>query len=365
LKTAWILLAVAINAIEFFIPRIPFFPWLKPGLANCVTIIWIVEFGVVDAILFTLLRIWITGFYFGFSFLTISLSLSGGLCSTAIMGLLWLTLGKRGISGAIGTGILGALVHNITQITVIYFLFAKNTHIFYQVPLMIFASVVFGGITGAIAPALLNFLINAQKRFDIELANPSLPQNITMKETVLPIVLLAASCAIVFVNSMAALALCAITSTVFVQALSPAPLKGIMRPLNRFWLMFAFIACVYLFLSYGTKIEGLPFLTYEGVRLTVMQWLRLWTWLELSFILTHFKFHNVVLHILKKAFPNHKSALYAGILSLEYFPAALSAIQRKFSRHIAIRILRHPFVGMQNGLEYIYREVITMITKTS
>ncbi|HAJ80371.1 MAG TPA: hypothetical protein DCO75_11440 [Fibrobacteres bacterium] len=96
-----------------------------------------------------------------------------------------------------------------------------------------------------------------------------------------------------------------------------------------------------------------------------MQWLRLWTWLELSFILTHFKFHNVVLHILKKAFPNHKSALYAGILSLEYFPAALSAVQRKFSWYIAIRILRHPFVGMRNGLEYLYREVIGLIAKTS
>jgi hypothetical protein len=41
-KTVWILLAVAMSAAEFLFPRIPLFPWLKPGIANCVTLAWII-----------------------------------------------------------------------------------------------------------------------------------------------------------------------------------------------------------------------------------------------------------------------------------------------------------------------------------
>lgn len=160
-KTAWILFAIAINALEFFIPRIPFFPWLKPGIANCVTIAWLIEFGAADALLFTLLRVWITGFYFGFSFLTISLSFSGGVCSTLAMAAAWSIAGKRGWLGTMGVGIIGALFHNVSQITVIYFLFAKNTHLFYQAPLMLAASIVFGTVTGGVAPTLLKFLRDA------------------------------------------------------------------------------------------------------------------------------------------------------------------------------------------------------------
>ena len=88
-------------------PRIPFLPWLKPGLANCITVVWIIRFGVKDAILFTLLRSWISGFYFGFSLLTLSLSLSGGIVATAAMGMAWNVLGKRGLLGTIGLSITG------------------------------------------------------------------------------------------------------------------------------------------------------------------------------------------------------------------------------------------------------------------
>ena len=108
-KAIWILLAVAISAAESFFPRIPLFPWLKPGLANCVTLIWIIEFGAVDALLFFFIRTWIVGFYFGFSFLTIMVSLSGGVIATIAMGICWNVAGKRGVLGAIGISIIGAL----------------------------------------------------------------------------------------------------------------------------------------------------------------------------------------------------------------------------------------------------------------
>jgi heptaprenyl diphosphate synthase len=359
-KTTWILLAVAINTAEFFIPRIPFFPWLKPGLANCVTIAWIIEFGVADALLFTLLRIWIVGFYFGFSFITITLSFSGGICSTLVMGIAWRIAGRRGALGTIGTGIIGAFIHNCTQIVVIYFLLAKNTHIFYQAPLMLAASLVFGSITGGIAPTLLAFLQDA-RRIPVSV-NPSLPENnIPYRHAVVSLALFCTGCIIVFIDSPVSLGFCALTSAIIVQALCGGSIRTLLLPFTRFWLLFLFIACVHLFMSYGTRISSLPFLTDQGIRLTGLQWLRLWTWLELSFILTYFQFHKVVLQGLRALFPRHLSTLYAGVLALEYFPSTLSAIRKKSKGRLS-RLLRHPFSGMRIGMEHLYTEVVTLMS---
>jgi hypothetical protein len=61
-KTALLLLAVGLNAFEYLLPRIPVFPWLKPGLANIVTIVWIIRWGAADALVFSIVRSWITLF---------------------------------------------------------------------------------------------------------------------------------------------------------------------------------------------------------------------------------------------------------------------------------------------------------------
>ena len=150
LKTTLLLVAITINALEFFVPRIPFLPWLKPGLANCVTLVWIIRFGGRDALLFSFLRIWLVGFYFGFSFITLSLALSGGIMATCAMGVVWHLLGRRRIIGTVGTAIVGAIFHNMGQIIAVFFLLAYNVYLFYQVPFMIIASLLFGGLVGVL-----------------------------------------------------------------------------------------------------------------------------------------------------------------------------------------------------------------------
>jgi heptaprenyl diphosphate synthase len=360
-KTTLILLAVAINALEFFIPRIPFFPWLKPGLANCVTILWIVEFGVIDALLFSLLRIWIAGYYFGFSFYTISLSLSGGICSTLAMGLVWTALGKRGWIGSIGLGILGALVHNLTQIVVIYFLLAKNAHLFYQIPLMFAAAIVFGSLTGAIAPALLHFTRGMQLNHpDCRPAASKTAAELRTGWPIIPLFLFCAGCCVAFINEPTVLLFLAIAGTLAVQGAYRGSLSLLFSPMTRFWPMFLFIACVHCFLSYGAIIEGFPLVTYEGVRLTVVQWLKLWTWLELSFLLTRFHLHIIVLKLLRALFRGNQTTLFAGVLALEYFPAIVGTVQKKARSRFFWR-LRRPVAGARAGIAFIYREIERML----
>ena len=93
-KTTWLLLAIALNALELFLPRIPFLPWLKPGVANVVTIIWIIKYGPADAILYDTAQLDLR-LLFWFSFITLLLSLSGGILSTTVMGAVWVLLGRK------------------------------------------------------------------------------------------------------------------------------------------------------------------------------------------------------------------------------------------------------------------------------
>jgi heptaprenyl diphosphate synthase len=356
-KTSLILLAVAINAIEFFIPRIPFFPWLKPGLANCVTILWIVEYGVVDALVFSLLRIWIAGFYFGFSFYAISLSLSGGMCSTLVMGLVWTTLGKRGWMGTVGVGIAGALAHNLTQIMVIYFLLAKNGHLFYQIPIMLVAAIVFGSLTGIIAPMLRTILGEANKDISAGKVPGAVERaHVRLRDSMAAIILFTIGCIVALINDLHVLVFLAVGSAIFAQFVYRGSLRLILSPVTRFWPMFLFIGLIHGLLSYGTRIEGVPVVTYEGVRLTCAQWLKLWTWIELSFSLTHFNFHRIVLNMVQRLFPWNRTTLFAGVLALEYFPAIVTVVQEKARKSI-LRCMRHPVTGFRAGLLFVSREI--------
>ena len=362
-KAIWVLLAVSISAAEFFFPRIPLFPWLKPGIANCVTFIWIIEFGAVDALLFFFVRTWIVGFYFGFSFLTIALSLSGGVIATIAMALCWNAFGKKGILGAIGISIIGAVFHNFGQLVAVYFLMAKNIHLFYQIPVMLIASVFFGSVTGLLAPPLLAFLRSTRSSNADFGSSPSLTvAPASVRDTTVSLCIIAASFALVFVNNVLFLALCAAMTTIAIQVIFKGSIKLLFQPVKRYWLLFFFIACLQLFYSYGARIERLPFLTHEGIALTVQQWLRLWTWLELSLVLTHFNFNRVVFKMLSVLFSRHESTLQAGLLALEHFPATVRIVQTRARKNLW-RLLTHPVKNGRKGMEQMFKEIAGMIRK--
>ncbi len=340
-KTVWLLCAVAANALEFFVPRLPFFPWLKPGFANVITILWIVEFGAIDALVYSLLRVWIVGFYFGFSFLTMTLALSGGVLSTAAMGLAWKLFGKNGLLGSTGLGILGALFHNLGQLSAVYLLLSSNPRIAYQLPVMLAASLVFGGITGLLAPMAGRVLSAAQPAPSHAPMAAIIPLAASRRDTLFSFLVLAGCAALVFVTSMPALCAGALGATLASQAASKGPLTALGRPIARFWVLFAYIACVNLFFSYGTRIDYLPFLTRDGLRLTAEQWLRLWTWLQASAILTYFGFHAVLFQTLRRLFRGHHQTLAAGMLALEYFPEIADA-GRMWVREALVRLWKAP-----------------------
>ncbi len=331
IKSALLLLAVSLNALEFFFPRIPLFPWLKPGIANIVTISVIIRYGFKEAILFSLLRIWIVSFYFGFSFLTASLALSGSLLAITSMSIAYKILGKNEILGLVGISIIGAISHNIGQLFGVYLILSKNQFIFYQIPYMIFIATITGSLNGLLSSILLENTEETSKTISIK----SNGNKWNIKELdgkpnrLISIVLFLFCSSLVLVSEMKVLAITLVLTIVVVQSVLRFNLKPLILPFKRFWIIFVAIACMNIFYTYGRVIPYFPFLTFEGLNNTLIQWIRIYTWLQVTYLFLHFNTHLFIFGILKKYFPNNGSMLAAGIESVEYFPIVLDMMSKK------------------------------------
>ena len=325
-KAAWLLAAAALNALELAIPRLPFLPWLKPGFANIITILWIAKFGVTDAMLYTVLRIWVSGFYFGFSLFTLSLSLTGGLLSTAAMSLLWVTLGKRGLAGTIGIAVTGALFHNAGQLGVVYLTMSRNMSLFGQIPFMLGASALFGTVTGALTPVIAKIIGYYDNIVSVDIKSKIAPitasQSVKISYKIVVILTFAVSISIMFVSNSQILISSAILFSLISLILNPQKPLIFFYPL-KFYMLFIFIAITYLFFTYGTRVEWLPFTTNEGLTAFYKQSLRLWCWLQTTHILKKFKFHELFTNALYKVFPNKSDTIEAGMTALEHFPEVI------------------------------------------
>ncbi len=339
------LLEVSLSAIEYLFPRIPLFPWLKPGLANIVTIIWIARYGFRDAMLFAIMRIWITAFYFGFSFVTAGLAMSGAVFSCTAMSLVWMIAGKRRLIGSVGISIVGALFHNFGQVLAAYSLLAGNVVLFRQYPLMIMASLIFGTVVGIIAPHLNRFTESIDKH-DGTVTEITLPAKPGKIKASISLIIFAGCTSIAFVDKWEFILTFATAVTIASSIIERNATKVLMFPLKKFWSMFLIVAAVPLFFSFGTKLCGfLPF-TKEGSHAALIQILRLWAWLECVFIFAHTGFNNLLYRILARLLPNRKQTLYSALLAAEHFPAVASAMHRNW-RPLLSTLIKNPAAGLE------------------
>jgi len=371
-KAMWLLAAVALNALELAIPRLPFLPWLKPGFANIVTILWIAKFGAADAMLYTALRIWISGFYFGFSLFTLSLSLTGGLLSTAAMSLLWITLGKRGFVGAIGIAVTGALFHNAGQLGVVYLTMSRNMSLFGQIPFMLGASALLGSIIGALAPAAAKIIGYYDSDFGSGVTgaagprphknNPILKAPIKARDKITVILTFTISISLMFINNPQILTHSAISFSVISLILNPKRPGVFLYPL-KFYMLFIFIAVTYLFFAYGTRAEWLPFTTNEGLLAFAKQSLRLWCWLQTAHIFKRFKFHELFIGALYRFFPNKHDTIEAGMIALEHFPEVMR-IAKSEKKIPAAALLLKPKTALKEYMADVSRRIERIVAES-
>ena len=148
-------LAIGIHVLESVLPS-PI-PGIKPGLANIVTLIVFLVYGLSSAVWVSLLRVLVGSLIVG-TFLspTFVLSLSGAIASIVALYVVakcrWLNL------SAVGVAVLMAMAHMSSQFVVVYAFFIPHQAIFDILPVMLTVALVFGVVNGILAQKIYDKL---------------------------------------------------------------------------------------------------------------------------------------------------------------------------------------------------------------
>jgi len=139
-------LAVAIHVLEGAFPS-PL-PGAKPGLANIITVIVLMQFGWATACWVALLRVCAGGLLLG-TFLapTFLLSLSGALAAMAVLR----PAVALGCFGAVGYSLLASMAHVCAQLLCAWLLFIPHPGIWKLLPILLSFALIFGVFNGIIA----------------------------------------------------------------------------------------------------------------------------------------------------------------------------------------------------------------------
>ena len=150
-------LATVLGILENQLP-IPRPLWLKLGLANIITLVALIMYGTWAAATVACMRALLAGIFGVLPMLIFSFP--AALTSSLSMGGLHRLSGQR--LSIIGLSVSGAVVHNLTQLLVAYFVLSLNrSSILALAPLLVLVAVVAGLVTGLIARYLVKRLFPA------------------------------------------------------------------------------------------------------------------------------------------------------------------------------------------------------------
>ena len=139
--------AILISFLELFIPVPIPVPGVKLGLANIITIIAIVFLNFKDVLFIVTVRSLVIALLTRGVFM-LAFSLSGGILSAIAMTILYKKFSN--VFSIKGISILGAIIHNTTQVTVAALLLGQIV-VMYYLPVLLVSAVITGFITGSIA----------------------------------------------------------------------------------------------------------------------------------------------------------------------------------------------------------------------
>jgi heptaprenyl diphosphate synthase len=146
--------ALVLHFIESFIPIPIPAPGVKLGLANIITMITIVVFGLKEATILVVMRSFM-GAMFGGVISSFFFSVGGGLMSLMVMYLLYHYY--KDYFSYMGISIVGAIFHNIGQLFVAS-IFISNFGIFTYLPILMLTAILTGYFTGLAAKYIINIL---------------------------------------------------------------------------------------------------------------------------------------------------------------------------------------------------------------
>lgn len=149
-----IALATVLSIIENQL-TIPVLPWLRLGSANIMTLLALTMYGMKGALIVSCMKALFAGIFGSLPMLVFSFSAS--LTSSLFMGIIYSIFRKK--FSIVGISIIGAVVHNLTQLVVAFIVLNMNgKSVFAIMPFLIIAGIAAGILTGLITRYLIRVL---------------------------------------------------------------------------------------------------------------------------------------------------------------------------------------------------------------
>lgn len=140
---------MVLSYIESRIPAFVAIPGIKVGLANIAVIFALYKFGTKDAIIISVLRVFLVSLLFGSS-VSLIYSLAGATLSLISMVL----LKKITPLSEVGVSVCGGVMHNAGQITAASILLDTNVVVYY-LPFLILSGTLAGIVVGIVSALLV------------------------------------------------------------------------------------------------------------------------------------------------------------------------------------------------------------------
>lgn len=151
-------LALVFSYLESLLPPISTAaPGIKMGLPNIIIIFILYKFGLKEASIISILRVFIVSIIMFGNVLTLAYSVAGAVLSLSLMAL----LKKLDWFSVVGVSIVGGISHNLGQILVAIFLF-KTVQIGYYMIVLTITGTIAGVIIGFIGSILIKKLENVR-----------------------------------------------------------------------------------------------------------------------------------------------------------------------------------------------------------
>ena len=147
-------LGLVCSYLESLVPIGFGIPGIKLGLTNVVVILLMYCIGAKEALVISLLRIFLIGFLFNPA--SILFSLAGGLLSFILMYL----MKRTNLFKCLSVSLVGGISHNIGQI-IVASVIVENYNILFYIPVLLVAGIITGFLIGIVSQEIIIRLENS------------------------------------------------------------------------------------------------------------------------------------------------------------------------------------------------------------
>lgn len=143
--------AAALQIVESPLPR--FLPWLKPGLANALTLYALLRISLSAGLTVAILRTGIAAIFLGSFLSPVHLISFAGAVSAAFVMAIIVRVAQR--TGLATISVVGAIVSNLAQLAVVQYMFAGSLSLWWHLALTIWVGIPSGLIVAKVTHELL------------------------------------------------------------------------------------------------------------------------------------------------------------------------------------------------------------------